>query len=340
MRKRKALLSALLLSVLCVGCGTASPEYTASFLAMDTVMDLTAYGANGEQAVEQAESLIYDLEGLWSVTDEDSEISRANRGQSTPLSPQTAALLTQTLDVCASTNGALDLTIYPLVRAWGFTTGEYQVPDSGTIAGLLTKVDYRQVKPEGGTLTLPDGVELDLGASAKGYAGDQVMELFRESGVTSALVTLGGNVQVLGTRPDGSPWRVGVRAPDPEQYALAGVVQVSDMAVVTSGGYERFFDQDGQRYGHILDPATGSPADSGLASVTIVSPSGTLADCLSTALYVMGREDAVEYWRTQTNAFDFVLIGEDGTVTISQGLRDTFSLDPTWEGHKLEVVTR
>jgi len=344
MRKHKALLPALLLAALCAGCGTAldpfaAPEHKASFFAMDTVMDLTAWGENGQQAVEQAEALICDLESLWSVTDENSEIYRANHGETTALSPHTAALLSETLDVCASTGGALDLTVYPLVRAWGFTTGDYQVPGGEAIAELLTKVDYRQVRPENDTLTLSGGVELDLGAAAKGYAGDRVIELFREQGVVSGIITLGGNVQALGSRPDGTPWRVGIRAPDTEQYACAGLVQVTGKAVVTSGGYERYFEQDGKRYCHILDPATGYPANSGLASVTIVSQSGTLADCLSTALYVMGRDRAVQYWREQKGCFDFVLIGDDGAVSISEGLQDSFVLDKGWESHKLEVIT-
>jgi len=344
MRKHKAFLPALLLAALCAGCGTAldpctAPEHTASFFAMDTIMDLTAYGENGQQAVERAEALIYDLESLLSVTNENSEIYRANHSQTVTLSPHTAALLSETLDVCASTGGALDLTIYPLVRAWGFTTGDYRIPSGDTIAQLLPKVDYRQVRQTNGTLTLPQGVELDLGAAAKGYAGDQVIELFREQGITSGIITLGGNVQVLGSRLDGTPWRVGIRAPDTEQYACAGLVRVTDKAVVTSGGYERYFEQDGQRYCHILDPATGYPAGSGLASVTIVSQSGTLADCLSTALYVMGRDRAIQYWRDQNGSFDFVLIGDDGTVSISQGLRESFVPDKDWKSHKLEVIT-
>jgi thiamine biosynthesis lipoprotein len=150
------------------------------------------------------------------------------------------------------------------------------------------------------------------------------------------MLSLGGNVQVLGDKPDGSRWNVAIQDPFGDGYAA--VVSVEDQAVVTSGGYQRYFEQDGVRYWHILDPATGAPARSGLVSVTIVGTSGVLADCLSTALFVMGREQAADYWRARRD-FDFVLIGEDGSVTISQGLQDTFSLYGDWAGQNVEVIS-
>ncbi len=333
------LAATLLCLLLLTGCaGAGEKEYTDAFFAMDTVMELTAYGADGQGAVDEARALIEKLEGLVSVTDESSEIAAANRGEAVTLSPETAELLETALEVCASTEGALDVTVYPVVRAWGFTTGDYQVPDEDAIAALLDRVDYTQVQPRDGVLALPEGVELDLGAVAKGYAGDRVMDLFRDRGVVSAMITLGGNVQVLGGKPDGSPWRVAVQAPEGEQYV--GVVEVKDRAVITSGGYERYFERDGARYWHIMDPATGRPADSGLVSVTIVSESGVWADGLSTALFVMGRDRAAEYWRERQGAFDFILIDENGGVTISEGLADSFSLTEDWAGHTLEVVRR
>lgn len=319
----RAPLCALLCALLCA-CAAAPEEHSATLLAMDTVMEFTACGENGGAAVERAQQAVERLEGLLSVTDEGSEIYRANHGQRTALSPDTAALLETAISACASTDGALDVTIYPLVRAWGFTTGDYQIPDGDTIAALLEKVDYRQVRMADGVLSLPEGVELDLGGAAKGFAGDRVMDIFRECGISSGKISLGGNVQVLGGKPDGSPWRVAIRDPAGEGYI--GVVEVRDRAVVTSGGYERYFELDGARYWHILNPSDGYSARSGLASVTIVSQSGVWADCWSTALFVMGRDRAIEYWRSQNCAFDFILAGEDGAVAISQGLEDSFTL--------------
>lgn len=332
-------LSAMLLAItLLAACApAASQEHTATLFAMDTVMDLSAYGEQGEIALDNAQDLIRELEGLLSTTREGSEIYALNHGETVALSPSTRELLDRALALCGDTGGALDITIYPVVRAWGFTTEEYQVPDSQTLTALLDKVDYTQITLEGDSLLLPDGMELDLGAVAKGYTGDRLMELFRQSEIASAYVNLGGNVQVLGASPDGDPWRIGIRDPDGEGYAA--VVEVTDRAVVTSGAYERYFEQGGVRYGHIIDPDTGYPARSGLISVTIVSQSGTLADGLSTALFVMGKDRAVQFWRTRDD-FDFILIEEDGTVTISQGIENSFSFPGEQGSYALEVVRR
>ncbi len=332
-------LSAMLLAItLLAACApAASQAHTATLFAMDTVMDLSAYGEQGEIALDNAQDLIRELEGLLSTTREGSEIYALNHGETVALSPSTRELLDRALALCGDTGGALDITIYPVVRAWGFTTEEYQVPDSQTLTALLDKVDYTQITLEGDSLLLPDGMELDLGAVAKGYTGDRLMELFRQSEIASAYVNLGGNVQVLGASPDGDPWRIGIRDPDGEGYAA--VVEVTDRAVVTSGAYERYFEQGGVRYGHIIDPDTGYPARSGLISVTIVSQSGTLADGLSTALFVMGKDRAVQFWRTRDD-FDFILIEEDGTVTISQGIENSFSFPGEQGSYALEVVRR
>ena len=329
--------AALALSLL-AGCGPSLPEeHTSTLLAMDTAMTLTAYGEGGGAALSAARDLILDLEGLLSTTDPDSEIYALNQGETVTLSPSTREVLEQALALCQDTGGALDVTVYPVVRAWGFTTGQYQVPDGQTLTALLERVDYTQVALTGDALTLPAGVELDLGAVAKGYTGDRLMELFRQAGIASAYVNLGGNVQVLGGSPDGDPWRVGIQ--DPAGEGPIAVVEVTDRAVVTSGAYERYFEQDGVRYGHIIDPATGRPADSGLASVTILSSSGTLADALSTALFVLGPDRAAEYWRSRDD-FDFILIGEDGSITISQGIEDSFSFAGAQGSYALEVVRR
>ena len=197
------------------------------------------------------------------------------------------------------------MTVYPLVRAWGFTTGEYRVPEEAELSALLENVGYTRVALDGNTLALPVGMELDLGAVAKGYAGDRIMDLFRSTGMIYSIVELGGNVQALGTKPDGSPWRVAVQAPE---GGYAGALEIVGKAVVTSGGYQRYFEQDGQIYCHIMDPATGRPVENGLASVTIVADRGIQADALSTALFVMGRERAEAYWRAHQD-FDFILLG-------------------------------
>jgi thiamine biosynthesis lipoprotein len=340
--KRTAALFLLCLLFLS-GCAATMPEpsaqsatdpVTGTVFAMDTVMDLTIYGT--EDDLSEAEALIGDLEVKLSVTDEDSEIYAANRDRRGTLSEDAADLLAKAMALCADTDGALDLSIYPVVRAWGFTTGNYAVPDQETLDELLTHVVYTKIQLDSNTVTLAPEMEIDLGSVAKGYTGDRVLDLLRENGVTSALLNLGGNVQALGAKPDGSPWRVAVQNPTGNDYL--GVLEVTDQSVITSGGYERYFEQDGVTYWHIIDPSTGAPARSGLISVTIVGDSGLVCDGLSTALFVMGLEDATDFWRSRAD-FEAVLVTEDGQVYVTQGLADTFALLDDSRG-EVEVIQR
>lgn len=316
--------------ILLTGCASApaqaAPAAERTFFAMDTVMTLRLYQGGDEALLECLEARVRDLEALWSVTDENSEIYSLNRDGRAELSPETELLLDAALALCARTGGALDISVYPVLRSWGFTTGAYSVPSDEAIAALLPLVDYTRVDYGGRNVSIPKGMEIDLGSVAKGYTGGALAALLRENGVTSALLDLGGSIQTIGSKPDGSPWRVGVR--DPEGDGSVGVVSVMDKAVVTSGGYERYFEQDGVRYWHILDPKTGKPARSGLASVTIVGDSGVLCDGLSTALFVMGLDQALDHWR-QYQDFEAVFVSEDGSVTITAGLAGHFALSQT-----------
>lgn len=328
-----------LLLILCLLASCAPAEHTASFFAMDTVMSITAYGKDGQEAAEAVETEIKALDRLLSATNGTSEIYAANHsgGESVTVSDETAALLARALELCGETDGALDVTIYPVVKAWGFTTDSYQVPPEDELAELIKQVDFTRIALDGNTLTVPEGMELVLGAVAKGYAADRAAEVLTARGVTCAKLELGGNIHLIGKKANGTPWGVAVRDPSGEGYM--GLLQTDGGAVVTSGGYERYFEQDGITYWHIIDPTTGRPAQSGLVSVTIAAPSGTLADALSTALFVMGKEKAAAFWRARQD-FDFILIGEDGTVTVTPGLEKRFTLSKEWADHTLEVVER
>ena len=329
----RRLLTLCLAFVLLCGCAPAQTQAATverTFFAMDTVMTLRLYAGGDEAVLDAAEDRVRELEALWSVTDENSEIYALNRdGRLAGLSPETADLLDTALGMCERTDGALDISIYPVLRAWGFTTGKYAVPTGAELAALLSKVDYTQVSQDGTYACLPDGMDIALGSVAKGCAGWWLAWLLREHGVTSAMLDLGGNIQTVGAKPDGSPWRIGVQ--DPEGNEILGVVEVVDRAVITSGGYERYFERDGVRYWHILDPETGAPARSGLASVTVVGDIGAVCDALSTALFVMGREGAVDFWRRHRDewGFELILVGDDGSVTVTAGLEDSFTLSQT-----------
>ncbi len=331
-----ALLSAAFLLTGCSGAPAQGPE-TATFFAMDTAMDFTVYG--DAALLDEAETLIGSLEEQVSVTDEHSDIYAIDHTGSGSLSGNAAELMEQALEICRRTDGALDLSIYPIVRAWGFTTGSYQVPDEAEIQALLPLVDYRKIQYDAadGDVTLPEGMKIDLGSVAKGYAGQLVAQMLREHGVQSALLNLGGNVQTVGAKPDGSPWQIGIKDPQGEDAMM--VLSVEDQAVVTSGGYERYFEQDGQTYWHIMDPSTGHPADSGLISVTIVGDEGVVCDGLSTALFVMGLEKAADLW-AQSGDFEAVFVTASGEVYITEGLRDHFALTERYADTPVSVIER
>lgn len=314
-------------------------EFSAEIIAMDTYITMTAYGEYAESALTDAQEKIRKLEQLWSVTDERSDIYSINHGngQAVEVSDETADLLAFALDMAAKTDGALEPTIYPVMTAWGFTAGQNRIPSEDELQYLLQNVDYKKVHLNGSEITLPVGMQLDFGAVGKGYAGDVVAALLKEEGVTSALLSLGGNIQAVGSKPDGTDWRLGLR--DPFSEGLFGIVSVSDMAVVTSGNYERYFvGEDGVKYGHIIDPSTGYPAENGLASVSVIAAEGKLCDALATALFVMGLEKATDFWRQYQN-FDMILVTEEAEIYLTEGIKERFSLDSSHSSVSVNVIT-
>ena len=318
----------LLWSLLLVlsGCDAASASEmrSAEFFAMDTVMSVRAY-ASDDAVLSELPALVGELENELSTTKEGSAVYALNHDGHAAMTDDAALLLSRALALCGETGGALDISVYPVVRAWGFTSadGSYRVPGSDDLAALLQSVDYTRVSLKDGTAYLPEGMEIDLGAVAKGYAGDKIAAYLREKGVTSALLDLGGNVQTVGKKPDGSDWRVAVQ--DPNGDGLLGVLTVSDQAVITSGGYERYFiDETGTLWWHIMDPRSGYPARNGLVSVTVVGDEGLYCDALSTALFVMGTEDAVAFWRAHRD-FEMLLVTEEGELLLTSALAERFS---------------
>ena len=319
------MMAAILLTL--SGCAAEQKPVEASLFAMNTYMTFTAYGENAQSALDESTELIETAESLWSVTDQASEIHQANHsgGQPVSVSEETAALISFALEMAKQTNGALDPTIYPVLMAWGFTTDSKQVPSQQQIDTLLEQVDYTKIQLDGTTLTVPEGMQLDLGAVGKGYTADLVAEVLRKHGITSALISLGGNIHAIGSKPDGSEWRIGIRAP--WESGNLGILKISDAAVVTSGGYENYFEDDaGNVYWHILNPATGYPADSGVQSMLIVGPEGKRCDALSTALFVMGPEEAEAYWR-KNGGFEMLMVTDEHEILLTEGIARRFTLN-------------
>lgn len=344
---KKRILCALLAAALgmSAGCSRYAASKEFSLFAMDTLINATLYA--GKQSVVDKEQAIMSgavgsIEKTLSVTREDSDVSRVNREagrRGATVDSGTVEVLIRALELCELTGGALDITAYPAVRAWGFTAGEHRVPSPSELEALATKIDYTAVKVEEDRVTLPEGVEIDLGAVAKGYAGDWLARDARGNGVTSALLDLGqSTIVAVGSKPDGSPWRIGVVDPArPESYFA--VVELEDMAMGTSGGYQRYFEQDGITYWHILDPDTAAPARSGLASVTVVAPSALTCDGLSTALFVMGLEDGAQFWREHPELeFEVIFVTEDGSIYRTAGLESRFSLAEGYTDREVMVL--
>ena len=306
------LLAAALLFL--AACGETAPVQKELF-AMDTVLSLKVWG--DEAALDAVSDELLRLDAMLDATDAASEIGRLNAGQS--ISGEAAALVAAAVEFSRKTDGAFDPTVYPLMRLWGFTDETQHVPEAADITAALAHIGTEQVQLDGGTASLSSGAAIDLGGIAKGYAAEQCVTVLEQSGATAALLSLGGNIQTYGTKPDGSAWMIGIADPQQPEQAVASVAVTGTKALVTSGGYQRYFEADGVRYHHILDPKTGCPAESGLASVTIIADSGTLADAYSTALFVMGLEKATEFWRSEQD-FAAVFITTDGVIYATDGV--------------------
>ena len=317
-----------------------SDSATIEFFSMDTFMQITVFGTRANEAAEAAKSRVLAIEQIFSRTLEDSEISRihqASAGSAVTVSEEAIALLTRAIAASDETDGAFDITIAPIMSLWGFTEDSYYVPEDAEITKLLPLVDSSKVliDPEARTVTLGvEGIAIDVGGIAKGYASDEVQKVLREYDCAGALISLGGNAAVMGNKPDGSAFRVAITDPsDPSSYL--GVLTCKETSIVTSGGYERFFVEDGVTYIHIMDPKTGRPADSDLTSVTIVSSEGLRADYLSTALFVMGREGAEAFWREHRD-FSMILCDASGIIYVSEDLVSDFEV--TGESYDKPVI--
>ena len=323
MKRFAATLLACLTALSLTGCGAAQPAELSLF-AMDTYMTFVAIGDGADDVLSDLSRTVNSLEASLSRTVDTSEVSLLNRDGSAVWDEDGAQLLSWALQHSQETDGAFDITIAPLVELWGITSDSPRVPSQEEIDALLPLVGYEHVHQSAYyNISLDEGCAVDLGGIAKGYASQQVADIFRAYDVTSAVVSLGGNVYVCGSKPDGSVWNVGIQ--DPAASGYAATVALTDCFAVTSGGYQRYFEAaDGTVYQHILDPRTGRPADSDLLSVTVISDDGTAADAYSTALYVMGEQEAVSFWRAH-GGFELILITADGRLLYTPGLSDAIT---------------
>jgi thiamine biosynthesis lipoprotein len=307
---------------------------------MSTVMTHKAFGGHAEEALEAVRYEAARLERLLSRFNPDSEVSRINRSagiKCVKISEDTYNVLSRAVEFSKYCHGLFDVTIAPLVDLWSSCRNTCIQPDALRIRQVLSLVDYNclLLDPCNKTAGLrKNGQSIDLGGIGKGYAGDKFLEVFRKYGVSSAFTNIGGNVAALGTKPDGSPWRIGIRHPR-QEGSLIGLVSAAGKAVVTSGDYQRYFTgNDGKRYHHILDKATGYPAQSGLVSVTVVADNSMDADALSTILFVAGMNKGIEILKSFPGT-EAVLIDSNLTAYITKGLKGSFHAE---KGINVEIL--
>ncbi len=307
---------------------TEAPATSAAFI-MDTMVTQTAYGHNAKAAMAEVETMLAENEARLSLYNTESEIAAINAAAGkggAVVSPETAALLAHTLELQPGTGGAFAVTIAPLTLAWGVTTNAPRIVPQAEIDRLLTLVNDAAVQVDGNRVTLPAaGMALDLGGVAKGAACGEAAEIYEANGVESALLSIGGNVYARGVKPDGAPWVVGFRNPAAGEGEAGYIASfpLTNSTIAVSGGYERYFEENGTRYIHILNPQTGRPAESDIASVGVVSEDGAFADMMSTALFVQGLGTAL---RQMENGLIAIVLDNDGNLYVSAQLEDGFQL--------------
>ena len=344
---RKVRIALLLLSlVLCLACCVEEYAYIRhSFFAMNTVCDVIR---NEQIKDDYTVGTVGGVEEIMSRTAEGSEIYRINNGEYVVLSKETAYVLERALEIAAATDYAFNPCMGALTDLWDITSGEKKVPSDEETKKALKLCDASAVSIENGRVFMPEGMKIDLGGIAKGYALERACETMEEAAMGYAVspdfcISLGGNIGVCGAsekmKKEGKKgWKVGIANPFDGENTLGSLVMTSG-CVAVSGSYERYFEKDGVIYHHIFDSATGKPAKSGLASAAVICDDGLLGDALSTALFVMGEERAVEFYKKEIYDFEMILVTEDGRVAVTKGIYDSFTASPNVKdksGRKLE----
>ncbi|WP_139650576.1 FAD:protein FMN transferase [Raoultibacter phocaeensis] len=273
-----------------------------------------------ESVLAQAEKRLMYFENIFSKTVSGSDVDLVDNaaGDAIELHPETADVIAQALAYSEASGGLFDITIGGVVDLWDFKQGI--VPEQSALDEALTHVDYRAIELVGTTVRVLDPLaRIDLGGIAKGYIADDIARLLADNGCESALINLGGNTYALGTKPDGSPWQVGLQDPNRARGEAFAVISVTDTSVVASGVNERSFTFDGRTYHHLLDPATGMPADNGLASVTITSASSLDGDAYTTTAFLLGLDAGMEFIEAH-EGLEALFVGTDGSTTASSGM--------------------
>jgi len=295
---------------------------------LDTLISIQAYGTNASEAIDKVFQRIDEIEKKMSAKADYSEVIGINQmaGQGfSKVSPDTFFVIEKGLYYAKLSEGKFDITVGPLVELWGIGTDHARLPGSEEIREVLPLVDFTKVEineEERSVFLKQPGMAIDLGGIAKGYAADEAAKVLRQNGITQGTINLGGNILVLGTKPDGSLWRIGIQNPFfKTRGSIMATVEVKDKTLVTSGPYERYFEEDGKIYHHILDTESGYPVDNELMSVTIIADSSIDADALSTAVFAMGLKRGMSFVEKLDNV-DAIFITKDYKVYVTSGAKE------------------
>jgi thiamine biosynthesis lipoprotein len=318
------------------GCTEKNKMYKESRVLMDTFCTITVVSPSKEDAggaIEAGFAEIKKLETLLNYFSDDSEITAVNRSagnKPVKVSRETMDMMKKTIDISRLTNGVFDPTIAPVVSLWNFSKdmSNTSIPSGSRINDAAALVDYKKIKMDYDKFEIfleEKNMELDLGGIAKGYAADKAVDAIKSKGIKAALVAVAGDIRGFGLNVSGNSWRVGIQNPRPEAESdkpwedIFASLYLENMAISTSGDYQRYFIKDGRRFHHILDPETGFPAESDLISVSVIAPEGYVADGLSTAVFVLGLEKGLSL--LESEGLDGVLVNADKEVFITRNLK-------------------
>ena len=330
-----ARLPAVAVLLLCGAAAWSAPlERTVTEL-LGTTCTVRLYAGGSDAALDAAFSRIRQIEARMTLNRDDSELARINAEagrRPVVVSAEVREVIHEGLSYSSLGDGAFDITVEPLVTLWGIGTTKARVPRPEEIRQAVARIGWRDVLIDDAASTVflkRPGMGIDLGSIAKGYAANEVAKVLKGDGVTSALIDLGGNILTLGTKPDHSPWRIGIQDPSEPRGTKLGLVEIAGGSVTTAGTYERFFDEGGKRYFHILDARTGYPAWNGLAAVAVVAGDSTTADGYDTLLFTLGLERGRRLAESTRGSIEAVFITDSNQVYVTPGLRSRFTLtDP------------
>lgn len=333
----------LTLMTFLAGCDMGGPassnSVTKGIMAMDTLMEFNVTGKEAQQAVDESEKLIYDLDSVLSPENEASQVYQINsennrRELSDSMSPYLKDLFDESQTLSDFTGGTFDITIRPVIELWGFPKGELTIPDEAQISDAIKDCGRDKITVSGGSVILEENTKVDFGAITKGYAADEIVKIFDKYDLQGACVSLGGNILCYGQKADGSKFRIAIENPDENSsQPYLGSVYVTDCVISTSSGSQRYLvdEETGKRYIHIIDPRTGYPVDGDIKSVTVISKKGYLADAMSTACFVMGLKDCIDFYedvsKSHSEDYEIIILAKDDSLYVSKGLEGVFDTD-------------